>query len=267
MTPSLTGWIDKAKENALITPCRACVTAAQTLASEAYGKAAAGSAIYVSDGAIAKLAGLSDVGTVSGVEIDGATAVVNTLIYTEKATNKNVTYRRLLEPHFVFGEGVGKRSSAAQSTMEKMGEVLLKMEEEDVAFLQSYKVINGYNAKNEGTKANTIYNSLDAEQKAFLDERTWTIIRTGLDLDGNGSLNDLGYRIYFTNVNYGKDGSASGIRVYKYGLKGYDNGEPVMGKLQYSDKGSVAKGQITQASVTVDDWSGWLDPSDPQLGL
>lgn len=264
MTPSLTGWIDKAKEEALITPCRACVTAAQSLASEAYGKLAASSDIVISEADIIELAGLKDKGAVSGVVIDKATTVIDELTYTEKSTRKSVTYLRLPEPHFVFGEGASEGSALASSTMAKMAAVLAEMESGHYPNKVGSPpdTLDGYSVSNKNSWTYALYSSLSDEQRAFLDKRTWTVIKVGLDLDNNGNMSssDKGYRIYFTEKNYEKD-SRSGMRVYKYGIDGYDpvTHEPVKGKIQYSDEGEVKNGRITSILVP---WSEWYDPSE-----
>ena len=113
MIPAMTGWIDKAKQKSAIVGCRTCVVAAQTLASEAYGKngaladvvqaTAGGESKFdypgvTTDGILA-LAGLTGRGTVSGVGVDRATAAVNHLTYHDDASGATVTYCRTLKCH------------------------------------------------------------------------------------------------------------------------------------------------------------------------
>lgn len=69
LIPALTGYIDRAKEKSVIAETRQCVMAAQTLADEAYGNAAAGTAVTVDAGKVATLAEVS--GTVSDIKFDG----------------------------------------------------------------------------------------------------------------------------------------------------------------------------------------------------
>lgn len=74
VVPSMTGWIDKAKERSVIVECRSAVLAAQTLYSESYANGQA-----VSEAEIKSLASLP--GAVSDVEIDAAFTVIH-LTYT-----------------------------------------------------------------------------------------------------------------------------------------------------------------------------------------
>ena len=69
LIPALTGYIDRAKEKSVIAETRQCVMAAQTLADEAYGNVAAGTAVTVDAGKVATLAEVS--GTVSDIKFDG----------------------------------------------------------------------------------------------------------------------------------------------------------------------------------------------------
>ena len=69
LIPALTGYIDRAKEKSVIAETRQCVMAAQTLADEAYGNVAAGTAVTVYAGKVATLAEVS--GTVSDIKFDG----------------------------------------------------------------------------------------------------------------------------------------------------------------------------------------------------
>lgn len=262
MMPSLTGWIGKAKENSLITPCRACVTAAQSLASEAYGKADPGSEITISERDIIKLAGLEGKGTVSGVVVEQGSAVIDELIYTELSTNKNVSYRRLLEPHFVFGEGTGSSSEtvseAALGGIEDIFTQMLSGPYGSWKNAYSGDKIDGINAKNDGTRAKAIYDSLTKEQQAFLDARSWSIVNANIDSDGDGVSAEKGYRIYFTDDNYGT-GSAENVKVYKYAIGGYDDGVSIDGKVQYTLEGSVDSGMVTHDGRT---WSQWYDAGE-----
>ncbi len=73
LIPALTGYIDRAKEKSVIAETRQCVMAAQTLADEAYGNVAAGTAVTVDAGKVATLAEVS--GTVSDIKFDGTNKV------------------------------------------------------------------------------------------------------------------------------------------------------------------------------------------------
>lgn len=85
LIPSLTGYVDKAKKNAVIEGCHSCAVAAQTLASEAY---AAGADSYIADkGKITSMAEAT--GTVSNVEAN-SDGEIKHLTYTED--DVTVTY-------------------------------------------------------------------------------------------------------------------------------------------------------------------------------
>lgn len=86
LIPSLTGYIDKARKNAIKAECRSCVTAAQTLSSEAYG--VNGSVTIPQSADIQTLAEVK--GSVDSVELDGKTALVLHLTYTNSGLT--VTY-------------------------------------------------------------------------------------------------------------------------------------------------------------------------------
>ena len=80
MIPAMTGWIDKAKEKRLITSCRACVTAAQTLVSEAYAEDK-GTNAAPAPADVLQLAGLS--GTVSNIDLFTGTPQIHHLTYSD----------------------------------------------------------------------------------------------------------------------------------------------------------------------------------------
>lgn len=108
LIPSMTGWIDKSQEKRLITACRTCVTAAQTLASESYGTGRSVEPPKEAD--VVALAGVP--GIVTGILVDQASASVNELTYTEGTDS--VTYFRMQEPHYVFN-GAGGSGAGAQA--------------------------------------------------------------------------------------------------------------------------------------------------------
>lgn len=56
LIPTLTGYIDRAKEKNVIAETRQCVMAAQTLANEAYGKVAVGTSVTVKEADVQTLA-------------------------------------------------------------------------------------------------------------------------------------------------------------------------------------------------------------------
>lgn len=111
LIPSMTGWIDKAQQKRLITACRTAVTAAQTLASEAYGETK--TATVPSAEAIRTLAKIP--GTVSGVELfNDGTLQVRHLTYTE--SGESVTYCAKADDHpevYNFGLQNGFSDAAA----------------------------------------------------------------------------------------------------------------------------------------------------------
>lgn len=106
MIPAMTGWIDKTRQKRLVVACRTCVTAAQTLASEQYGKFGA-DGINVQPSEIMELAKIK--GTVSAIDIDKPVATVEHLLYTDAASGENVLYCRTATchaEHYTFGAGI-----------------------------------------------------------------------------------------------------------------------------------------------------------------
>lgn len=78
LIPALTGYIDKAKEKAVLAETRSAVMAAQTLADEAYAEKTTTGNVSVDE---SKITGLAEVkGTVSNVTCDGGK--IATLNYT-----------------------------------------------------------------------------------------------------------------------------------------------------------------------------------------
>lgn len=100
LIPSMTGWIDKAKEKRLIVACRTCVLAAQTLASKAYGED--GVKTPPEGAAVVDYAGVK--GIASGITLDTASVAIDSLTYSEGA--EDVTYTRLPSPHYTYGSGI-----------------------------------------------------------------------------------------------------------------------------------------------------------------
>lgn len=84
LIPSMTKWIDKAKDKSILVEARSALLAAQTIASENYAN---GEGWLKGDEAKAQeLSGMA--GTISGVKLDGNNQVIE-LIYTN---GKSVTY-------------------------------------------------------------------------------------------------------------------------------------------------------------------------------
>lgn len=80
LVPALTGYIDKAKDEAIIAKTRSLVMAAQTLESEKYGQTKTGSTYtHPTAGDIGKLAEVTD-GSVTVKYVD---AKVSELVYTD----------------------------------------------------------------------------------------------------------------------------------------------------------------------------------------
>ena len=93
LVPTLTGYVDRANEKALISETRLAVMAAQTIADEAY---ATGETVVFGDGENVDpddIAALAEVeGTISGVEFDNTSkAKITKLIYTD-TNSKACTY-------------------------------------------------------------------------------------------------------------------------------------------------------------------------------
>ena len=100
LIPALTGYIDKAKDKSIIAETRQCVMAAQTLADEAYGNVAAGTAVTVDACKVATLAEVK--GTVSDIKYDSTDkSKVTGLKYTT-TSGKVCTYNSTAaEPYSV----------------------------------------------------------------------------------------------------------------------------------------------------------------------
>ncbi|MEA5050918.1 MAG: type II secretion system protein [Oscillospiraceae bacterium] len=84
--PSMTGYIDRAKQKTIIVGCRTCVSAAQTLAAEAYADGADDCTPAPAD--VLALAGVD--GGVSGIGVDAVSAQVLHLTYEKDGLR--VTY-------------------------------------------------------------------------------------------------------------------------------------------------------------------------------
>ena len=92
MIPALTGYIDKAKDRTIISEARNAVTAAQTLASEAYGLGRMDKLKIGKTGTEGSITDLSEVpGTIVEVKITAKGKVVG-LIYSKD--DKFVTYNQ-----------------------------------------------------------------------------------------------------------------------------------------------------------------------------
>ena len=87
LIPSMTKWIDKAKDKSILVEARSALLAAQTIASENYGKGVTTWATTDSTAA-QTLSGMT--GTITEVTLDSATGQVTKLIYTKGTTS--VTY-------------------------------------------------------------------------------------------------------------------------------------------------------------------------------
>ena len=89
LIPALTGYIDKAKDEAIIAKTRSLVMAAQTLESEKYGQTKTGSTYtHPTAGDIGKLAEVTD----GSVTVKYVNAKVSELVYTD-ATSRVCTYK------------------------------------------------------------------------------------------------------------------------------------------------------------------------------
>ncbi|WP_249314274.1 prepilin-type N-terminal cleavage/methylation domain-containing protein [Gehongia tenuis] len=244
LVPSMVGWIDKANQKKHIAECRVCVVAAQTLASEGYG--AAGAAGAVDPAEVLALAQVE--GAVDSVEI-AADVTVRHLVYTAQDGVK-VVYCGLggcaecgnSDAYTVDGSVPGGGGHTPQQTAGRTFSDLtakfkqLQMDNK----LNNSDSFDGVNAKTEGMSAKVMYDSLSAEQQAYLDGISWSIVKSG-----------AGWRLYFTETNYGS-GNASDIKVYKY--------DPDSGKYQYATKGTEIVAGKVKASGT--SWSEWSDTMD-----
>lgn len=93
MIPSMTGWIDKAKNQSILVEARTGLLAAQTIASEQYAKDPAAIITYMQGDtaktAINTLAGFTGSKTVGSVVCD-AKATIQSMTYTDGS--KTATY-------------------------------------------------------------------------------------------------------------------------------------------------------------------------------
>lgn len=95
LVPALTGYIDKAKEKAIIAETRQCVMAAQTLADESYGTKTIGGTVTFETGTRPESDATADIyaGDIQSLaEVSGTVAAV-TFDDTNKATIKTLTYQ------------------------------------------------------------------------------------------------------------------------------------------------------------------------------
>ena len=100
LVPALTGYIDKAKEKAIIAETRQCVMAAQTLADESYGTKAIGGTITFAAGDRPETNATADIYAENLAEVNGTiTAVtfevstIKTLVY-QGTNGKTCTYTK-----------------------------------------------------------------------------------------------------------------------------------------------------------------------------
>lgn len=103
LVPALTGYIDKAKEKAIIAETRQCVMAAQTLADESYGTKAIGGTITFAAGDRPETNATADIyageienlaevnGTITAVTFEVST--IKTLVY-QGTNGKTCTYTK-----------------------------------------------------------------------------------------------------------------------------------------------------------------------------
>ena len=141
MIPAMTGWIDKAREKRLVTACRACVTAAQTLVAEAYAETDAATIPDESD--VKALAGVP--GGVSNISLTDT--AVATLTYTDNESSDYVTYVLSPGPKYVYGTGL------------TAGQAAEKLAQGDNSFLK--------------TNGGTIYSAAAADGAYARDDRKW----------------------------------------------------------------------------------------------
>ncbi len=236
MVPTMTGWIDKAKKQGLIAPCRTCVVAAQSLASEGYALVASAEDITIDNTKIIELAGLAGRGEVTEVELDTASVTIRKLTYKDTASGDSVTYLRDPEPHYEIKAGSGKSDAeTAQETLAKMGDIFKSLN-------YTKNSIDSLSQNTEGSFAKQIFSGLTPEQQAFLNNKTWAFIK-------NNSTGE--YRLYFTETDYGEGSSDGNTTLYKYN---FDT------KLyQKSERGRVKNGKI---DASTSEWGSWLTYED-----
>lgn len=85
MIPAMTGWIDRAKQRAIMVEARSVLLAAQTIASEEYGIAPATSKFTT-----AEIQGLAGVGGTVSAPAKNASGIVTGITYTKTGTGTAV---------------------------------------------------------------------------------------------------------------------------------------------------------------------------------
>jgi prepilin-type N-terminal cleavage/methylation domain-containing protein len=99
MIPALTGYIDKAKDRTIISEARNALTAAQTVASEAYGLGKTdfvdATSKKVADTYVKEIKKLAEVnGTISDITVNAKNKITG-LKYTNKEGTRYVEYKEL----------------------------------------------------------------------------------------------------------------------------------------------------------------------------
>ncbi len=230
LVPSMIGWIQKAEEKSAITSCRACVLASQTLLTESY--AVLGSSAQVDTTEAVVLA--EALGTIKSVTHNDNFQVLH-LIYedngltVEYCAKGGCTECANKDTYTVNGKsagGSGGTVDPAEQLKKTASETFVDVGTEFKALKYNRDRIDSIGVSNTSSNAYKIYSALSAEQQAFLDTVSWSIIKNPT----------YGYRLFFTESNYGTGSSEPNIKVYKYD---FDEG-----KYQLSNEGYVKDGII-----------------------
>lgn len=257
LVPAMTGWLDKGREKSVISACGTCVFVAQTLANESADDSGGG-AVAPAGSVVTELAGLSGKGSVSNLVVDGETAVLKMLTYTESASGLSATYERAANPQYRLGGGVviasQKQSFEAllNTYQDALTGKLLNAKGEPVpAFMKQpgQKCVVDSIAADNGNEnepyAKAMLNALTPEEREFLKDKSWQIQNT-----------NYGVRLFFTEQVYTKeDAGKTNIVVYKY--------DASTDKYQRATKGSITKeGKIGGNPQWGTQWYTWQEIQD-----
>ncbi len=208
LIPSMVNWIQRAKDKTAIVGCRTCVLAAQTILSERYAIDGANAAVTA-----AETLALADVAGTVGVIATRPVAAVAHLSYTLEGVT--VVYCSYADGacHPETYNINGSQSYAASSVFSSLDSLLQKAQNptgyQELGATQPFVggKIDGVQTGLAGSYAYLIAQQMTAEQKAFLNNVSWTIAKS--------ATNRNRYDLYFTTTNYGA-ASATGVEVYRY---------------------------------------------------
>lgn len=172
LIPALTGYIDKAQEKRLLAECRACVSAAQTLASERYALGAAADGNYAEAASALELSEVD--GLITEMSFDPQTAKLDSLTY--ERSGKTVTYLALPYPHYEFGSAAS--SLTPEQLGEGVGEAISKINGIDYLKNKNFYSTDPLSPKNNDVHKLFI-DALPPAVRAELSDKVWTVAKKG----------------------------------------------------------------------------------------